>query len=87
MHDDCYLLAGSPQSAPVDSKALEETREAMKELQEEFSVYRKEKGENERLLDQQLEKFRKDVSEMRVQNARLASQVSVGDDGEVIVLC
>ena len=31
-----------------DTKALEETTKAMKELQDDFNIYRKEKAENER---------------------------------------
>ena len=44
-----------PPSAPTtpglseqDQKVLEQTRTALREIQEEFSFYRKEKGENER---------------------------------------
>jgi len=32
----------------VDTRGMEEAREALKALQEEFGVYRREKGENEK---------------------------------------
>ena len=38
----------TPTSPGLQIQALEETRKALKELQEEFSLYRREKGENEK---------------------------------------
>ena len=39
----------SPTSKSVLDKTMEETTAAMKELQEEFNVYRREKAENDKL--------------------------------------
>ena len=73
--------AGTPgQQTPSQSQTpradSEDTaREALKTLQGELVTYKREKAENERLLNEQLEKMRKDVSDFRVQNAQLTSQV------------
>ena len=69
------LLHAVPKSPGLDRSALDSAAEAMRELQEEFNIYRKEKAENEKLLSAQLDKLRTEASDMRVQNARLASQV------------
>ncbi|XP_038056577.1 nucleoprotein TPR-like [Patiria miniata] len=61
-------------SAPV-AEAKDMARQALKTLQEEFETYRKEKAQNEKLLNEQLETMRKDVSDFRVQNAQLTSQL------------
>ncbi|XP_033645246.1 nucleoprotein TPR-like [Asterias rubens] len=73
--------AGTPgQQTPSQSQTpradSEDTaREALKTLQGELVTYKREKAENERLLNEQLEKMRKDVSDFRVQNAQLTSQL------------
>ena len=68
--------AGTPSQSQTPRADSEDTaREALKTLQGELVTYKREKAENERLLNEQLEKMRKDVSDFRVQNAQLTSQV------------
>ncbi|XP_025109062.1 nucleoprotein TPR-like isoform X2 [Pomacea canaliculata] len=70
------LLSQAPPLVSVDTeKKLQEVQMALKELQAEYSTYRKEKLENEKILNEQLEKCRADLSETRMQNARLSSQL------------
>ena len=38
----------TPTSPGIQTQALDETRKALKEMQEEFSLYRREKSENEK---------------------------------------
>ncbi|XP_070555151.1 nucleoprotein TPR-like [Ptychodera flava] len=58
----------------ADTTAVEATA-ALKQLQIEFDQYRKEKSESEKMLNENLEKMREQVSDFRIQNAKLSSQL------------
>ncbi|XP_014791097.1 nucleoprotein TPR isoform X3 [Octopus bimaculoides] len=61
--------------SPNKDKELEDMKMALQELQTEYATYKREKGENDKILNGQLEKLRGDISDMRVQNTKLASQL------------
>ncbi|XP_077991395.1 nucleoprotein TPR-like [Glandiceps talaboti] len=65
----------SPASMATDSTAAIEAKAALGQLQAEFENYKKEKGESEKMLNEQLDKMREELSEFRVQNAKLSSQL------------
>ena len=48
---------------------------ALEEVQKEFEVYRTEKCENERMLNEELKALRESLSESRAKAIKLASQV------------
>lgn len=54
---------------------LDETQGVLKQLQEEFDNYRKEKQRDYTTLSEQLDKFRDELSQARIQNAKLNSEV------------
>ncbi|XP_048255424.1 nucleoprotein TPR-like isoform X4 [Haliotis rufescens] len=64
-----------PGSLQQMEKSVSESRTAMKEMQSEFTTYKKERSQNERMISEQLDKARQELSEMKVQNAKLASQL------------
>ncbi|XP_067679171.1 nucleoprotein TPR-like isoform X3 [Haliotis asinina] len=66
---------GGPGSLQQMEKSLSESRTALKEMQAEFTTYKKERAQNERIISEQLDKARQELSEMKVQNAKLASQL------------
>ncbi|XP_052775789.1 nucleoprotein TPR-like isoform X2 [Mya arenaria] len=69
---------GSLKSPGLDrgaQKQAEESAKALKQLQEDFTTYKKDKHENEKIINAQLDSQRKEVADMRVQNARLSSQL------------
>lgn len=53
-----------------------ETTKQLKEVTEQFADYRKEKAENVKILEQQLEEMREQTSTLRLDNAKLSSKVS-----------
>ncbi|KAG8185285.1 hypothetical protein JTE90_023894 [Oedothorax gibbosus] len=59
---------------------LKEAKGAMNQLQVEFNNYKKEKAENERMLNELVDKMRADVSDLRIQNAKLAGQVDYSEE-------
>ncbi|CAC5399713.1 TPR [Mytilus coruscus] len=61
--------------SPGLDKTMEETRVALKQMTEDFSTYKKERSENERILNEQIDKIRQNQADTRVQNAKLASQL------------
>ncbi|XP_064626009.1 nucleoprotein TPR-like [Lineus longissimus] len=61
--------------SPATDKRLKEATSAIKDLQEELATYKKERANNEKLLNDQLDKTRQELSDHRVQNAKLASQL------------
>ncbi|GAB1608232.1 nucleoprotein TPR-like [Argonauta hians] len=74
----------TPQSAPAapfqpfspnKDKEAEDMKMALHELQTEYATYKREKGENDKMLNSQLDKLRGEVSDLRVQNTKLASQL------------
>ena len=50
---------------------------ALEEVQKEFDVYRTEKCENERMLNEELRALRESLSESRAKAIKLASQVRI----------
>ncbi|CAL1291713.1 unnamed protein product [Larinioides sclopetarius] len=75
-------LLGQSDGSPMLQKSsafspdpqLKETKSAMNQLQAEFNNYKKEKAENERMLNEQVDKMRIEMSDLKIQNAKLASQ-------------
>ncbi|XP_039929440.1 nucleoprotein TPR isoform X2 [Hirundo rustica] len=64
--------------APVSmSESVEtvEAKAALKQLQEVFENYKKEKAENDRLLNEQNEKLQEQVTDLRSQNAKISTQL------------
>ncbi|XP_067141450.1 nucleoprotein TPR-like isoform X3 [Centruroides vittatus] len=68
----------SPQKA--DDSNTQETKTAFIQLQKEFEVYKKEKAENAQMLNEQIDKLRDEISELRVQNAKLSSQLEYSEE-------
>ncbi|XP_052073511.1 nucleoprotein TPR-like isoform X6 [Mytilus californianus] len=61
--------------SPGLDKTMEETRVALKQMTEDFSTYKRERSENERMLNEQIDTIRQNQADTRVQNAKLASQL------------
>ncbi|XP_060076894.1 nucleoprotein TPR-like [Ylistrum balloti] len=61
--------------SPSSDKALQDMKTALTQLQEDFTNYKKEKKENEKIMEEELEKYRSGLSSMTVQNAKMSSQV------------
>ncbi|XP_027605200.1 nucleoprotein TPR isoform X2 [Pipra filicauda] len=64
--------------APVSmSESVEtvEAKAALKQLQEVFENYKKEKAENDKLLNEQNEKLQEQVTDLRSQNAKISTQL------------
>ncbi|KFZ52523.1 Nucleoprotein TPR, partial [Podiceps cristatus] len=64
--------------APVsmaESVEAVEAKAALKQLQEVFENYKKEKAENDKLLNEQNEKLQEQVTELRSQNAKISTQL------------
>ncbi|XP_053469607.1 translocated promoter region b, nuclear basket protein isoform X1 [Ictalurus furcatus] len=62
-------------AAAVESTETVEARAALKQLQEVFGAYKKEKAESEKALTEQCEKLQEQVSELRSQNATVSTQL------------
>ena len=56
----------------------EEAEIALRELQEQFEAYKKEKRENDAILNKQLDEMREQASTLRIDSAKLASKVQSG---------
>ena len=61
-------------------KIIGESQALIQKLKEEYDTYRKEKGENDKITNEQLEKLRDDVVRMRTENAKLASTVEYNNE-------
>ncbi|XP_010135775.1 PREDICTED: nucleoprotein TPR, partial [Buceros rhinoceros silvestris] len=64
--------------APVSmAESIEtvEAKAALKQLQEVFENYKKEKAENDKLLNEQNEKLQEQVTDLRSQNAKISTQL------------
>ncbi len=59
------------------SEGESESKKELAEVKEQFGAYRKEKEKNDSMLQQQLEKLREESSEIKIQNAKLGSKVSM----------
>ncbi|KAK6990642.1 nucleoprotein TPR [Biomphalaria glabrata] len=66
-------------------KELEDTKNALKELKSEFEAYKKEKAENEKLQNETVEKLRQNVSDMRVTNTKLSTQLDFATERYKII--
>ena len=65
-------------SAGTSSVARQPQGEAeavLRELRDQFEAYRKEKAENDSIMNRQLEEMRDQTSSLRLDNAKLASKV------------
>nr|XP_056701605.1 nucleoprotein TPR [Euleptes europaea] len=74
--------AGAPQAmstpavVPVtESIEAAEAKAALKQLQEFFETYKKEKAENDKLLNEQNEKLQEQVTDLRSQNTKISTQL------------
>uniref|UniRef100_A0A672ULD6 Nucleoprotein TPR n=1 Tax=Strigops habroptila TaxID=2489341 RepID=A0A672ULD6_STRHB len=61
-------------SMPESVETLE-AKAALKQLQEVFENYKKEKAENDKLLNEQNEKLQEQVTDLRSQNAKISTQL------------
>ncbi|XP_066478881.1 nucleoprotein TPR isoform X2 [Tiliqua scincoides] len=75
-------LSGTPQamSTPAAVPTTEsvealEAKAALKQLQEVFENYKKEKAENDKLLNEQNEKLQEQVSDLRSQKTKISTQL------------
>ncbi|MFT7809073.1 nucleoprotein TPR-like isoform X3 [Arapaima gigas] len=63
------------QAAIAESTEATEAKAALKQLQEAFSTYKKEKAENDKIVSSQNEKLQEQVSELRSQNTKISTQL------------
>ncbi|KAJ8376133.1 hypothetical protein SKAU_G00067130 [Synaphobranchus kaupii] len=63
------------QVTAVESTEAAEAKAALKQLQEVFTTYKKEKAENDKMLNEQTEKLQEQASELRSQNAKISTQL------------
>ncbi|KAI1891474.1 hypothetical protein AGOR_G00144190 [Albula goreensis] len=68
-------VATPVQGTAVESTEAVEAKAALKQLQEVFATYKKEKAENDKILNEQNEKLQEQVSELRSQNAKISTQL------------
>uniref|UniRef100_A0A803W6L8 Nucleoprotein TPR n=1 Tax=Ficedula albicollis TaxID=59894 RepID=A0A803W6L8_FICAL len=74
----CSFRYSMATPAPVSmSESVEtvEAKAALKQLQEVFENYKKEKAENDKLLNEQNEKLQEQVTDLRSQNAKISTQL------------
>ncbi|XP_074858366.1 nucleoprotein TPR isoform X2 [Carettochelys insculpta] len=64
----------APGSMTESAEAVE-AKAALKQLREVFENYRKEKAENDKLLNEQNEKLQEQVTDLRSQNAKMSTQL------------
>ena len=62
-------------------KVAETGVNALNEMREQFEAYRKEKAENDSILQQQITKLRDDCSAVKIERANLAAKVRWGSIG------
>uniref|UniRef100_A0A8C0G413 Nucleoprotein TPR n=1 Tax=Chelonoidis abingdonii TaxID=106734 RepID=A0A8C0G413_CHEAB len=68
------LSTPAPVSMTESAEAVE-AKAALKQLREVFENYRKEKAENDKLLNEQNEKLQEQVTDLRSQNAKMSTQL------------
>ncbi|XP_069497476.1 nucleoprotein TPR isoform X2 [Ambystoma mexicanum] len=69
-------VASTPSPAAVVQAAdAAEARAALKQLREIFDGYKKEKAENDKMQNEQLEKLQDQVTELRSQNTKISTQL------------
>ena len=59
----------------AEEGAVVVARNALEEMKEQFAAYRKEKTENDSILQQQIGKLREEGSEVKIERAKLAAKV------------
>ncbi|XP_036409824.1 nucleoprotein TPR isoform X2 [Megalops cyprinoides] len=64
-----------PRAAAAGTREAVEARTALRQLQEVFNTYKKEKAENDKILNEQNEKLQEQLSGLRSQNAKLSTQL------------
>ncbi|KAM9444499.1 translocated promoter region b, nuclear basket protein isoform 3-T3 [Clarias gariepinus] len=62
-------------STAIESTETVEAKAALKQLQEVFGAYKREKAESEKTLTEQCERLQEQVSELRSQNTRISTQL------------
>ncbi|XP_045392133.1 nucleoprotein TPR isoform X2 [Lemur catta] len=66
----------TPTPVPVtESTEAIEAKAALKQLQEIFENYKKEKADNEKIQNEQLEKLQEQVTDLRSQNTKISTQL------------
>ncbi|KAM6219193.1 nucleoprotein TPR isoform 2-T2 [Rhynchocyon petersi] len=66
----------TPAPVPVtESTETIEAKAALKQLQEIFENYKKEKSDNEKMQNEQLEKLQEQVTDLRSQNTKISTQL------------
>ena len=68
------------------AKQLQEAEERLAEVTSQFEAYRKEKRENDGILQEQLGAMREQCSDFRLDNAKLSSKVGGGGSVYIVVL-
>ncbi|XP_069794284.1 translocated promoter region b, nuclear basket protein isoform X2 [Narcine bancroftii] len=69
-------ISSTPTPIPtVESAELVQSRTALKELQLHFENYKKEKAENDKMLNEQNEKLQDQLTQMRTQSTKLSTQL------------
>ncbi|KAJ8277980.1 hypothetical protein GJAV_G00082380 [Gymnothorax javanicus] len=63
------------QVTAAESTEAAEAKAALKQLQEVFTTYKKEKAENDKILNEQNEKLQEQASELRSQNTKISTQL------------
>ncbi|XP_059140232.1 nucleoprotein TPR-like isoform X2 [Physella acuta] len=79
------VAAQDIKSDDTSKKELEDTKNALNELKAEFEAYKKDKMENEKIQNETLEKMRQNLSDMRVANTKLSTQLEFATDRYKIV--
>ncbi|KAE8611408.1 hypothetical protein XENTR_v10012438 [Xenopus tropicalis] len=69
------VSTSTPAAVASDSTEAAEAKAALKQLQEVFENYRKEKAENDRMLNEQHDKLQEQVTELRSQNTKISTQL------------
>uniref|UniRef100_A0A673VFD3 Nucleoprotein TPR n=1 Tax=Suricata suricatta TaxID=37032 RepID=A0A673VFD3_SURSU len=68
--------ASTPAPVPViESAEAIEAKAALKQLQEIFENYKKEKADNEKIQNEQLEKLQDQITDLRSQNTKISTQL------------
>ncbi|XP_036199440.1 nucleoprotein TPR isoform X3 [Myotis myotis] len=66
----------TPATVPIiESAEAIEAKAALKQLQEIFENYKKEKADNEKIQNEQLEKLQEQVTDLRSQNTKISTQL------------
>ncbi|XP_061792549.1 nucleoprotein TPR-like isoform X2 [Nerophis lumbriciformis] len=70
------VTRSTPQrAAAADSAQTAQAKAALKQLNDSFTLYKKEKAENDRMLNESHDRLQKQLTEVRSSNAKLTSQL------------